>query len=152
MKKLISAVLAAVLVVGLGTTVVKAANSPTAEDVVTLANAVEVESTQGTTTAMDLDSIQVANNTLRAWIVSEYQKMGNQTSVVDGDSIVLGENGTPLGAAAEPELLAAFDFVPSASVVAEIEKKGFVEITFDVDSITSPPSMSVYKLSPYLLI
>ena len=143
MKKVMSVAFAALLVVAMSATSVKAANSPTAEDVATLANSVEVENEQGSTSELSLDSVLLANNTLRSWIVGEFQAKGNPTSIVDGNTLVLNDDGTPLGAAAEPELVAAFDFIPSASVQAEIAKKGYAWVTFDVADVKSTDYIKV---------
>ncbi len=145
MKKKTLIALALIVSMCLGTQTAYAAPSPTAADTTVLAKAVTVESSQGTANALPLDILTEANNQARelvAKIISSAQTTAESTVAADG-TLVLTDEQTPLGTSAEPELVAAFDFVPSASVQQEIEKKGKAEVTFDVDGVKAGDCIKV---------
>lgn len=145
MKKKAILALALAFVMCLGTKTAYAAPSPTAADTTILVAAVEVDNSVGTVQALDLATLTSANNEARK-LVSEIIKsaQSNVSSTVDSDgNLVLSEDGTPLGTSAEPELLAAFEFTPSASVKEELSKKGKAEVTFDVDYVKAGDHIKV---------
>ena len=139
MKKNLLIVLTLVCSLCLGTKTAYAAPSPTAEDTTILAEAVKVDTETGTAEALGLDIITDANNAARQLVADIIAKAQTSTEgvVSEDGTLVLAEDGTPLGTSAEPELLAAFDFTPAESVKAEIEKKGKVSVTFEVEDVKS---------------
>ncbi len=140
--------LALVAVLTMGTQVAYAAPSPTAADTSILANAVTVNTTVGTAEALDLATLTAANNAARdlvAEIIASAQTTAESEVSADGTLLLTDEN-VPLGTSAEPELLAAFDFVPSESVKEQLEKKGKVEVTFQVADVKFGDSIKVLHL------
>jgi len=145
MKRKALIALALVLTLGMGTKTAFAAPSPTAEDTTILAGTVTVNNTSGTTTPLSLDVLTSANKEARLLvqrIISSAQTTA-ESRVEDDGTLTLTDNDTPLGTSAEPEILAAVDFTPSDSVKAEIEKKGKVEITFDVEGVKAGDSIRI---------
>jgi hypothetical protein len=137
-----------ILTMCFGNQVAFAAPSPTAADTTILANAVTVSSTSGSATALDLETLTAANNAARelvANIISSAQTTAESTVNADG-TLVLTDEDIPLGTSAEPELLAAFDFTPSDSVKAEIQKKGKAEVTFQVADVKFGDNIKVLHL------
>ncbi len=137
MKRKALIAFALVVVMCTGNKIAYAAPSPTAEDTTILANAVEVSSESGTAEAIALDMLTEANNLARqlvADIISKAQESSEGSEDAEGN-LLLSSEGTPLGASAEPELVAAFDFTPSESVKQQIEKKGAAEVTFECGDV-----------------
>ncbi len=137
MKKKALIALALIATMCMGTQFAYAAPSPTAADTTILADAVEVDSTVGTTTALTLDTLTEANNFARQMvqdIIASAQTTAESTVDANGN-LILTDEDIPLGTSVEPELVAAFDFVPSDSVKAEIAKKGKAAITFEVPDV-----------------
>jgi len=125
------------------TSVAMAAPSPTAEDTQTLSNA--ASSTQGTITSLDLDKLTEANNFARdlvAKIISSAQTKSESTVDANGNLILVNDN-VPLGTSAEPELLAAFDFVPSEEVLSQIANKGKAVVSFKVANVKKGDSVKI---------
>ncbi|MCR5823776.1 MAG: hypothetical protein K6G60_05020 [Lachnospiraceae bacterium] len=129
----------------LGKEVAFAAPSPTAEDTGILAATVEVEEGTGTISELPLELLTEANHEARllvAKIISSAQTKAEHQYAEDG-TLILTDESVPLGTSAEPELLAAFDFVPSESVKEQIEKKGKAEITFEVEGVLAGDCIKV---------
>ncbi len=125
------------------TSVAMAAPSPTAEDTQTLSNA--ASSTQGTITSLDLDKLTEANNFARdlvAKIISSAQTKSESTVDANGNLILVNDN-VPLGTSAEPELLAAFDFVPSEEVLSQIANKGKAVVSFKVANVKKGDAVKI---------
>lgn len=132
----------------MGTAKVMAAPSPIAEDTAILADAVTVDKAQGTASELSLERITDANKVIRnivAEILSEASSANaGVSSKIDSDgTLVLVDEEAPLGTSVEPELLAAFEFTPSAEVAEKLADKGYVEVEFDVESVKKGDDVKV---------
>lgn len=149
MKKKVLIALSLIAAMCIGTQAAYAAPSPTASDTSILAEAVDVDSSKGTATALSLDVLTDANNAARKLvqdIIASAQTTA-ESSVDAAGNLILTDENVPLGTSVEPELVAAFDFAPSDSVKAELEKKGKVELTFEVPDVKSGDNIRVLHLA-----
>ena len=147
MKKNVFIALAMAVVAFAGPTVALAAPSPTAADTTILANVVEVANTQGTTSALSLETLTEANKEARKIVAdiikAAYADTADAAAINAAGELVINEQAAPLGASAEPELVAAFEFTPAEEVKERIQKKGSAEITFEVADVKAGDAIKV---------